>query len=103
MPLGRLFLLWGLLLGSGLATVIPQSSLILLIALEASVGPSFAATLGAIYGAARVSMHLMLAVKAPPPERAMTIVPRLQNPAALSNVVVVLVGGIALALIATAP
>lgn len=103
MPLGRLFLLWGLLLGSGLATVIPQSSLILLITLEASVGPAVAAALGAIYGATRVSMHLILAAKAPPLERAMTIVPRLQNPAALANVAVVLVGGITLALIANTP
>lgn len=101
MPLGRLLLLWGLLLGSGLATVIPQSSLILLIAVEVSAGPAFAAMLGALYGVARVSMHLILALKAPPPERAMTIVPRLQVPAAAANIAVVLVGGTALALIAT--
>jgi hypothetical protein len=57
------FLLWGVLLGSGVATLIPYSSLLLLLGLQLAAGPLVGAAAGAMYGLARQSMTLITAFR----------------------------------------
>lgn len=53
------YFLWGVLLGCGVATVIPYTSFIVLLAAEATSGPIIGAILGAVYGCAREVVSLM--------------------------------------------
>lgn len=62
MPVGIRFLLWGVLLGSGMATVIPHSIFIVVLAIQLSSGPAFAALTGLIFGLIRGLCSVFLLV-----------------------------------------
>jgi hypothetical protein len=92
----RLFFLWGALLGSGFATLIPYSSLLLVFAAEATTGPVLAAFIGAIFGASRQSAAFIPVVRDLNPSETMDLLPRLRAVAAVVNISVISTAGVAL-------
>jgi len=52
------YAVWGLMLGSGVATLIPYSGLLLLLGAQLTAGVAFAGLSGAVFGTARESMSL---------------------------------------------
>lgn len=59
MTAGRLYFLWGVLLGSGLATLIPHSAFLVLAAAEFTSGPLLGAGMGLVFGGLRESLALV--------------------------------------------
>ena len=72
------FLSWGLMLGSGVATLIPYPAYFLLLAGEATVSPFVAAIAGGLYGLARELPALWVLVHPVGPEKTMDVLPKLR-------------------------
>jgi hypothetical protein len=96
MPLGRLYLLWGALLGSGIATVIPHSAFLVLAVGELAAGPVVASIAGAIFGAAREGSVMIAVASRWDPSRTTSALQRYHTVAARANATAVVVGGFAL-------
>lgn len=98
MPAQRRYLVWGLMLGSGLATLIPYPAYLLLPAAELTAGPLIAAVAGGLYGLARELPALWVLVRPSGPEQTMEVLPRLRLTGRRFNLFLVVVGGLALTL-----
>jgi hypothetical protein len=92
MPVNRLYATWGLMLGSGVATLIPHSSHLLLLAAQFVAGPAFGAVSGALYGAAREAVALAGVPGELHPVQAMDALERWSGRARVVNILVVAVG-----------
>ena len=97
-PAGRLYTLWGAMLGSGVATLIPYSAWFVLAAGQAVAGPMWGAVAGALYGLTRESLALAGITGSLQPVPAMDSLERWARPARLLNAGAALVGGAALVL-----
>jgi hypothetical protein len=89
------FLLWGVLLGSGVATLIPYSSLLLLLGLQLAAGPIVGAAAGATYGLARESATLITAFRRMDEGAIMDILERFALSGPRANAVLSIGGGVA--------
>lgn len=59
LPPGRLYALWGAMLGSGVVTLIPHSAFLVLLSAELTAGPIVGGLAGAAYGMAREAPALL--------------------------------------------
>lgn len=100
MPPRRRYFLWGALLGSGWATLIPYSAYLLLAGAQLTVGVLLAALSGAVFGAMRQGMALVLPLLRTDHEAVMDLLPDLRATARHLNVLVALGGGLLLVLTA---
>lgn len=101
MPPELRYLLWGLLLGSGVLTVIPYSLLLLVLAGQMASGVVVGAASGAIVGAVRESAivpPLLAGAGAAEPSRLMELLPRFRTLARRANTSLVAAGALALIL-----
>src|SRR5205823_4277081 len=94
------FFLWGLLLGSGLTTVIPYSGLVLLVGAQATVGPMLGLVSGAVYGLARELPSVIPVQRGWKAEQTMRLLPDFRPFARRANSVAV-IGFASLLLVAT--
>jgi hypothetical protein len=93
-------LAWGFLLGSGIATLVPYSAFVLVLGAELAGGLSVAALCGAVYGLSReLPVALALGGRLQT-ARAVSMLPRYRVHASVTNVGVILVGGLLLLLFA---
>jgi hypothetical protein len=96
MPAARLYVTWGLMLGSGVATLIPYSAHLVLLAAQFVAGPAFGAISGAVYGVVREGAALSGIGGRLRPEPAMDALERWASAARRANIAAVLLGGAAL-------
>ena len=96
MPAQRRYLVWGLMLGSGLATLIPYPAYLMLPAAELTAGPLVAAIAGGLYGLARELPALAVLVRPSGPEQTMELLPRLRLRWRRFNLFLAVAGGLAL-------
>lgn len=96
MPPRRALFLWGALLGSGVATLIPHSALVLLVAAQLAAGAWLAALSGLVFGIAREAPAALALLEQLDPQQTMALLARLGVPAARVNVIAVTGGGAAL-------
>ena len=96
MPAHRRYLVWGLMLGSGLATLIPYPAYLLLPAAQLAAGPLIAGIAGGLYGLARELPALTVLVRPTGPEQTMELLPRLGLAWRRFNLLVAVAGGLAL-------
>jgi hypothetical protein len=95
-PVKRLYGTWGLMLGSGIVTLIPYSAHLVLLAAQLVAGPAFGAISGALYGATREGAALAGVRGGLQPVPAMDALERWATAARVANIVVVALGGGAL-------
>jgi hypothetical protein len=85
---------WGVLLGLGLATIIPYSAYVLLVGVQLSSGPFFGAIAGAAFGAGREGVAWVSTKRLQTPSEIADRLPRLRRMAARLNVVMIAAGGV---------
>lgn len=90
------YISWGLLLGSGVATLIPYSSVVLLFGLEISSGPVMGAVAGGVFGFVRGVLALGQGLRGSDPQKTMDLLPRLRRPMWLGNLLVAGLSGLVL-------
>ena len=100
MPPGRRYLLWGALLGSGVATPVYHSAVLVLLAAQLTAGIGPAAGAGAVFGAARQALALLPGLGGLGLHETMDLLPRLRSAARRLNVLAILAGAVALVLAA---
>jgi hypothetical protein len=96
---GRLYLLWGMLLGCGVATPILNTAFLLLVAGQATAGIALAALAGAIFGGVREATAIVPVVRGFSLDRTMHLLETLRPLARRLNIALVVVGGVVLVLI----
>jgi hypothetical protein len=79
-PIVRYFL-WGVLLGCGVATVVPYASFAVLLGLQATSGLALGALSGAVYGAAREAVPVVPLLLSSPAGADQQAIMRLYNTA----------------------
>jgi hypothetical protein len=92
----RAYAAWGALLGSGVATVVPHSAYLVLLAAEVVSGPRAGALAGAAFGLTRGLAAVVLALSRRPSAEIADVLPRARALAARGNLAVAAVGGLAL-------
>lgn len=92
-PRSQLFFLWGALLGSGIATLIPYSVFVLMLGAQATVGVYLAAPSRAIFGATRQGLALVPVIRRFDPPQTTALLPKLRPHAIRLNALATLVGG----------
>lgn len=92
----RAYAAWGALLGSGVATVVPHSAYLVLLAAEFVSGPKAGALAGAAFGFTRGLAAVVLARSRGPSAEIADVLPRVQALAARGNLAVAALGGLAL-------
>lgn len=92
----KLYFLWGLLLGCGLATETAYPAILVLIGVQATSGPVFAAILGGVFGVSRGAIALALSFMKLDPVGMMDTLPRFAGSAARLNMIVTVLGSSAL-------
>jgi hypothetical protein len=100
MPPGRRYFLWGAMLGSGWATLIPYSGYLLLAGTQLTAGVLLGALSGAVFGATRQGTALVLPFLRTDHEALMDLLPEFRVPAGRLNALVALGGGLMLILTA---
>ncbi len=95
-PIRQTYVLWGLVLGTGIGTAIPYSSFLILLATQLTVGPMLAAILGAIFGGTRQALALAFSFRLSEPERFMALLPALRQNASNLNTVTFIATGLGL-------
>jgi hypothetical protein len=93
MPAARLYGVWGLMLGSGVVTLIPYSAHLVLLAAQFAAGPALGAISGGLYGFVRESASLAGVRGRLQPGPAMDALERWAGPARGANIAAVLLGG----------
>lgn len=96
--LSRVYVVWGLLLGSGVATPIYHTAALLLFGGQLTAGPGLGLASGAIFGATRQVMALVPVLGRFGPERTMELLTRFRPLARRANVALAAGGGLALVL-----
>lgn len=92
-PVGVIYFLWGLMLGTGILTVIPHSAFLVMTAAEAVSGPLAAAAAGGAFGVGRSLAAVAQGIREADPQRTMDLLPRLGPAAQKVNIIAVAVGG----------
>jgi hypothetical protein len=92
----RAYAAWGALLGSGVATIVPHSAYLVLLAAELVSGPKAGALAGAAFGFTRGLAAVALARSRGPSAEIADVLPRVQTLAARGNLAVAVLGGLAL-------
>lgn len=101
MPPGQRYFLWGLLLGSGIVTVIPYSLMLLLFAGQLTSGVMMGGISGAILGLTREAVAVLPLLNsewADDPPSLMDLLPRFGKAARRLNALFIGVGALALLL-----
>ncbi len=98
MPPGRRYFLWGAMLGSGCATLIPYSSFLLLLGTQLTAGVMLGALSGAVFGVTRQALALVFPLLRANHEAVMDLLPDLGTPARNLNALVALASGLMLVL-----
>ena len=98
MPANRRFLIWGLMLGAGIVTLIPYPAYFLLVGAELTTGPAIAALAGGLYGLARELPALTVLVRPQGPEKTMDLLSRLRVAWRRFHLVFAIVAAVALVL-----
>lgn len=94
----RVYVLWGALLGCGVATPILTSAFLLLVGAQLTAGPLLGFAAGAVFGAARQTMAMFPVLRRLGPEQTMDLLATLRPGVRRLNAVVVLAGGLLLVL-----
>jgi hypothetical protein len=93
MPAERVYLLWGLLLGAGIATVIPYPAYLIVLTIQATSGPAIGCLSGAAFGLAREApafIPMAFPGRSRDPGESMGLLPRLAPAAHRLNVAIIL-------------
>lgn len=94
-----LYFSWGVLLGTGVATAIPHSALVLLSFTQFVSGPELGALAGALFGFTREASVVYALLRHSDPQETLGLVQTLERPAERANRIVSMVGGAALILV----
>jgi hypothetical protein len=100
MPPRRRYLLWGAMLGCGVATPILSSAFLVLLGAQLTIGPWLGAVTGAVYGGTREAMALVPMLRRSDPEATLGVLSRCRSMVQRFNLVVAAGGGLALVLFA---
>jgi hypothetical protein len=94
-----LYFSWGFLLGTGVATAIPHSALVLLSSTQLVSGPVLGALAGTVFGFTREASVVYALLRHSDPQQTLGLVQSLERPAERANRVVSILGGAALVLV----
>ena len=107
LPLPLCYFLWGVLLGCGIATLIPYSSLVVVLGLQLTSGVALGCASGALFGATRETMALLALLPRRDaeanPKEVMCLLPTLQATVRHLNLLWVIGGGLLLMFVARSP
>ena len=98
-PPARVYLIWGAMLGSGVATPIFHTAFLVLLAAQLTGGVALGLISGALFGAARQATALLPSLGRLDPGRTMGLLETLRPIARCLNAVLIVVGGLILVLI----
>lgn len=101
MPVKKCYLLWGILLGSGIATPIPYSALLVVFGTQLTVGVVLGCLSGALFGATREALALLPLIwkrDKTDPEKIMELLPALAPIVQRFNVIWIFAGSLLLLL-----
>lgn len=97
-PPARVYLIWGAMLGSGVATPIFHTAFLLLLAAQLTGGVALGVVSGALFGAARQATALLPLLGRLDPGRTMGLLETLRPAARRLNAALIAAGGLALVL-----
>ena len=97
-PPSRVYLVWGAMLGSGVATPIFHTAFLLLLAAQLTGGPALGLVSGALFGAARQATALLPLLGRLDPGRTMGLLETLRPAARRLNAALIAAGGLVLVL-----
>jgi hypothetical protein len=97
-PISRVYLLWGLMLGCGLATPVFHTAFVLLMGAQATAGVWLGLVSGTVFGATRQAMALIPVLRRFGPERTMGLLAELRPMARRVNAALAVGGGVILVL-----
>jgi hypothetical protein len=97
-PPARVYLVWGAMLGSGVATPIFHTAFLVLIAAQLTGGVTLGLLSGALFGAARQATALLPLLRRLDPTRTMGLLETLRPVARHLNAALVVAGGLVLVL-----
>ena len=100
MPPRRRYFLWGVLLGSGVATPILSSAFLVLLSAQLTSGILLGALAGFVFGATREAMALLPGLRGYDHQATMALIPNLRPMVRRLNALVALGAGVALVLAA---
>jgi len=95
---GRVYLIWGAMLGCGVATPIFHTAFVLLAGAQLTAGVALGAVSGALFGLARQGVALVPVLRRFAPERTMGLMETLRPTARWANAALVAAGGLLLVL-----
>ncbi len=98
-PLSRVYLVWGAMLGSGVATPIFHTAFLVLLAAQSTGGVALGLVSGALFGAARQATALLPLLGRLDPGRTMGLLETLRPVARGLNAALILAGGLVLVLV----
>ena len=98
-PPARVYLIWGAMLGSGVATPIFHTAFLLLLAAQLTGGLALGLVSGALFGAARQATALLPLLTRFDPVRTMGLLETLRPGARRLNAALIVAGGLVLVLI----
>ena len=90
---GWVYVVWGAMLGCGVATPVFHTSFIVLLVAQATANPWLALVTGAAFGGTRQAMALLPVVGRYAPPRTMQLLETLRPAAKVLNIVLALAGG----------
>ena len=97
-PVSRVYLIWGAMLGCGVATPIFHTAFLVLAGAQLTAGLALGLVSGAVFGATRQAMALLPVLGRFDPERTMGLMETLRPSARRVNAALVVVGGVILVL-----
>jgi hypothetical protein len=97
-PLARVYLVWGAMLGSGVATPIFHTAFLVLVAAQLTGGVALGLVSGALFGAARQATALLPLLGQLDPGRTMGLLETLRPVARRLNAALIVIGGLVLVL-----
>ena len=95
---GRVYLIWGAMLGCGVATPVFHTAFVLLAGAQLTAGVALGAASGALFGLARQGVALVPVLRRFAPERTMGLMETLRPTARWANAALVAAGGLLLVL-----
>jgi hypothetical protein len=98
-PPSRVYLIWGAMLGSGVATPIFHTAFLLLLATQLTSGVALGLLSGALFGAARQATALLPLLAQFAPGRTMDLLESLRPAARRLNAALIVAGGLVLVLV----
>jgi hypothetical protein len=98
-PPARVYLIWGAMLGSGVATPIFHTAFLVLLAAQLTGGVALGLITGALYGAARQATALLPLLARLDPGRTMGLLETLRPVARRFNAALIVAGGLVLVLV----